>query len=73
MNRPGKGWPAILEFASRLLIEDTESQWVYPDPKPLSARRATGLTQPITRLTRDNPLGVSLAAVLNEANRDLQE
>ena len=48
LNSPGKGWPAVLEFASRLLIEDTESQWVHPDPKPLSARRTTGLTQPIT-------------------------
>jgi hypothetical protein len=48
VNSPGKGWPSVLEFASRLLLEATESQWVHPDPKPLSARRATGLTQPIT-------------------------
>lgn len=48
VNSPGKGWPAVLEFASRLLVEDTESQWVHPDLKPLSAHRATGLTQPIT-------------------------
>lgn len=71
VNSPGKGWPSVLEFASRLLLKDTESQWIHLDPKPLSARRATGLTQPITRLTRDTPLGASLAAVLNEANRDL--
>jgi hypothetical protein len=25
LNSPGKGWPAVLEFASRLLLEDTES------------------------------------------------
>ncbi len=57
-EQPWQGLAGSFEFASRLLLEDTESQWVHPDPKPLSARRATGLTQPITRLTRDNPLGV---------------
>jgi hypothetical protein len=37
VNSPGKVWLVGLEYATGLLLEDTQRQWVHADPLTLPA------------------------------------